>query len=105
MHVDFILTSVRGPAFEVYLHEGGKVYQSFTTDRPARTYLGTVQEFPGAVAAGRRHGLRLGRARTAHIDEVVQPADLVGTVVYLVSDASKLMTGQTLNLDGGTVFS
>ena len=35
---------------------------------------------PGAVAAGRRHGLRLGRARTAHIDEVVQPADLVVAV-------------------------
>lgn len=35
---------------------------------------------PGAVAAGRRHGLRLGRARPAHVDQVVQPADLVVAV-------------------------
>ncbi len=30
--------------------------------------------------------------------------DLVGTIVYLVSDASKYVTGQTLMVDGGTVF-
>ena len=35
---------------------------------------------PGAVAAGRRHGLRLGRARTAHVDQVLAPADLVVAV-------------------------
>lgn len=35
---------------------------------------------PGAVAAGRRHGLRLGRARTAHVDHVLAPADLVVAV-------------------------
>jgi len=30
--------------------------------------------------------------------------DLVGTIVYLVSDASKFVTGQTIMVDGGTVF-
>ncbi len=35
---------------------------------------------PGAVAAGRRHGLRLGRARTAHVDQVLQPSDTVVAV-------------------------
>ena len=30
--------------------------------------------------------------------------DLVGTVLYLSSDASKMVTGQTLMVDGGTVF-
>ncbi len=32
---------------------------------------------PGAVAAARRHRLRLGRGRTAHVDAVVRPDDLV----------------------------
>jgi 3-oxoacyl-[acyl-carrier protein] reductase len=31
-----------------------------------------------------------------------RPEDLVGTVVYLCSDASAFVTGQTLNVDGGT---
>ena len=30
--------------------------------------------------------------------------DLVGTIVYLMADASKFVTGQTLMVDGGTVF-
>ncbi len=30
--------------------------------------------------------------------------DLVGTVVYLASDASKMVTGQTIMVDGGSVF-
>jgi NAD(P)-dependent dehydrogenase (short-subunit alcohol dehydrogenase family) len=34
----------------------------------------------------------------------LEPGDLVGTVVYLVSDASRFMTGQTLMVDGGTHF-
>ncbi|GAA1341923.1 arsenate reductase/protein-tyrosine-phosphatase family protein [Saccharothrix algeriensis] len=35
---------------------------------------------PRAVAAARRHGLRLERDRTAHVDEVVRPHDLVVAV-------------------------
>jgi 3-oxoacyl-[acyl-carrier protein] reductase len=31
--------------------------------------------------------------------------DLTGTIVYLVSDASRFVTGQTIMVDGGTVFS
>jgi 3-oxoacyl-[acyl-carrier protein] reductase len=30
------------------------------------------------------------------------PDDLVGTVMFLLSDASSFMTGQTINVDGGT---
>ena len=50
---------------------------------------------PGAVAAGRRHGLRLGRARTAHVDEVLAGGDLVVAVCdnaheELPADAARL---------------
>jgi enoyl-[acyl-carrier-protein] reductase (NADH) len=32
------------------------------------------------------------------------PGDVTGTLVYLASDASALVTGQTILVDGGTVF-
>jgi protein-tyrosine-phosphatase len=35
---------------------------------------------PRAVSVGRRHGLRLGRARPAHLDDVVRNGDLVVAV-------------------------
>ena len=35
---------------------------------------------PKAVAAGRRHGLRLGRSRTAHVADIVRDGDLVVAV-------------------------
>jgi len=34
----------------------------------------------------------------------LEAEDLVGTIVYLASDASKFVTGQTIMVDGGTVF-
>ena len=33
-----------------------------------------------------------------------EPDDLVGTVMWLISDASKFVTGQTIAVDGGTVL-
>jgi len=32
------------------------------------------------------------------------PEDLTGTVAWLVSDASRFVTGQTIAVDGGTVL-
>ena len=54
-----------------------------------------VRVHPGAVAAGRRHGLRLGRARTAHVDDVLAGGDLVVAVCdnaheELAADAARL---------------
>ena len=34
----------------------------------------------------------------------LETGDLTGTIVYLASDASRFVTGQTLMVDGGTVF-
>jgi enoyl-[acyl-carrier-protein] reductase (NADH) len=34
----------------------------------------------------------------------LETEDLVGTIVYLASDASKFVTGQTHMVDGGTVY-
>jgi 3-oxoacyl-[acyl-carrier protein] reductase len=32
------------------------------------------------------------------------PQDLVGAVLFLASDGSRFMTGQTMNLDGGVAY-
>ena len=34
----------------------------------------------------------------------LDPDDLAGTVLYLASDASRFVTGQTIMVDGGTVM-
>ena len=38
------------------------------------------------------------------LKRALQPDDLVGTVLYLADDASRFVTGQTIMVDGGTVF-
>ena len=35
---------------------------------------------------------------------IVQPEDIGGTVVFLASDAARGMTGETLHVDGGSIF-
>jgi 3-oxoacyl-[acyl-carrier protein] reductase len=44
--------------------------------------------------------VRMGQAITRNLE----PSDLVGTVHWLVSEASALVTGQTIAVDGGTVM-
>jgi NAD(P)-dependent dehydrogenase (short-subunit alcohol dehydrogenase family) len=34
----------------------------------------------------------------------LETSDLAGTILYLLDDGSKFVTGQTIMVDGGTVF-
>ncbi len=45
-----------------------------------------------------------GIAKAQALHRNLAPGDIAGTVVYLASDASALVTGQTIAVDGGTVF-
>jgi 3-oxoacyl-[acyl-carrier protein] reductase len=42
-------------------------------------------------------------AKQQSLRRTLDPADVAGTILYLISDASKFVTGQTLMVDGGTV--
>ncbi len=48
-------------------------------------------------------GLEVIRAGQS-IQRTLEPADLVGTIAWLISDGSKFVTGQTIAVDGGTVM-
>lgn len=43
-------------------------------------------------------------AKGQALQRSLEAEDLVGTIVYLAIDASKFVTGQTIMVDGGTVF-
>ncbi|HEY96526.1 MAG TPA: glucose 1-dehydrogenase [Dehalococcoidia bacterium] len=44
------------------------------------------------------------RARTRQIKRIEYPDDLAGTAVFLASEDSDFITGQTIVVDGGTIF-
>jgi 3-oxoacyl-[acyl-carrier protein] reductase len=48
-------------------------------------------------------GLEVIRAGQS-IQRTLEPADLTGTVEWLISDGSRFVTGQTIAIDGGTVM-
>jgi meso-butanediol dehydrogenase/(S,S)-butanediol dehydrogenase/diacetyl reductase len=58
--------------------------------------MGAADE-PGSAMASMADQILLGRVAT--------PADVAGTVVYLASELSDYLTGQTINIDGGMVLS
>jgi len=54
---------------------------------------------------GQKFDKAVERIRTDQtIQRNLMPADLVGTVMWLLSDASAFVTGQTISVDGGTVM-
>jgi NAD(P)-dependent dehydrogenase (short-subunit alcohol dehydrogenase family) len=48
-------------------------------------------------------GLEVIRAGQS-IQRTLEPADLAGTIAWLIGDGSKFVTGQTIAVDGGTVM-
>ena len=59
-----------------------------------------TREFFGPKYEGALDVIKSGQA----INRNPEPDDLVGTVMWLISDASKFVTGQTIAVDGGTVL-
>lgn len=65
---------------------------------PGLTISGSNQE--GVLTPEQREDRR--KKRCFQRDQV--PQDLVGTVIFLASDDSDFITGQTINVDGGTLM-
>jgi 3-oxoacyl-[acyl-carrier protein] reductase len=56
------------------------------------------------VASSQSSYLAADDAKKRALGRAQYPADLVGTVLYLLSDASDYVTGQSFNVDGGKVM-
>lgn len=67
---------------------------------PAAVMTEGTQEFFSGKVEKALEAIKGGQA----IQSNLMPADLAGTILYLISDASRFMTGQTLSVDGGTVM-
>ncbi len=67
---------------------------------PSAVLTEAAREFFAEKADKAIEAIRTGQA----IARNLVPSDLVGTVHWLVSDASRLVTGQTIAVDGGTVM-
>lgn len=67
---------------------------------PSAVLTDAAREFFAEKADKALETIKMGQS----IARNLVPSDLVGTVHWLVSDASQLVTGQTIAVDGGTVM-
>jgi 3-oxoacyl-[acyl-carrier protein] reductase len=67
---------------------------------PSAVLTEAAREFFAEKADKALETIKLGQA----IARNLVPSDLVGTIHWLISDASGLVTGQTIAVDGGTVM-
>ncbi|GAA5231846.1 SDR family oxidoreductase [Verticiella sediminum] len=70
------------------------------TVAPAAVMTEGTKEFFGGKVTSALDVIRSNQA----IQKTLQVEDLAGAILYLLSDASKLVTGQTLSVDGGTIM-
>jgi p-cumic alcohol dehydrogenase len=67
---------------------------------PSAVLTDGTREFFGDKAGRALEVIKTGQS----IQRNLTPPDLVGAVIWLVSDASRFVTGQTIAIDGGTVM-
>jgi len=67
---------------------------------PSAVLTEGTQEFFGDRARRALDVVKTGQS----IQRNLSPPDLVGAVTWLISDASRFVTGQTIAIDGGTVM-
>jgi 3-oxoacyl-[acyl-carrier protein] reductase len=67
---------------------------------PSAVITEGTREFFGAKLDRALDAIKAGQT----IQRNLQPSDLGGTVLWLISDASGFVTGQTIAIDGGTVM-
>jgi len=67
---------------------------------PSAVLTDGTREFFGDKASRALEVIKTGQS----IQRNLTPPDLVGAVTWLVSDASRFVTGQTIAIDGGTVM-
>ncbi len=67
---------------------------------PSAVMTEGTEEFFGAKLERAKQVIAQGQA----LQQNLETADLAGTVLYLASDASRFVTGQTIMVDGGTVM-
>ena len=90
-----VIALTRGLAREL-----GKDWIRVNAIAPTAVMTEGTKEFFGARLDKAAAGIAKGQA----LQRNLVPGDIAGTLVYLASDASALVTGQTIAVDGGTVF-
>lgn len=67
---------------------------------PSAVQTEGTDEFMGE----KRDGMMAAIAQGQSLKSNLEPSDMTGTIIYLASDASRFVTGQTIMVDGGTVM-
>ena len=67
---------------------------------PSAVLTEGTDEFMGE----KRDGMLAAIAQGQSLKGNLVPGDMTGTIIYLASDASRFVTGQTIMVDGGTVM-